>query len=220
MEQQLKQRLVGAVVLVSLAVIFIPVILEGPDEEWVPRAHDIPASPDLDYRASMDVGVTDADKPELPTDGSETVMPLPPAVQSPAAESTPPAPAAETPVNTRKPESTPTPALAPTPTPTPTPTPPPTPRPVPEPKPAAAPEPGWYAQLGSFGQQPNAAAFRDRLIAAGFKVQLQMVDTGKGSSYRVLAGPEADRAKAEQLLRRVGEQMKATGIVIEIGAGN
>jgi general secretion pathway protein D len=96
--------------------------------------------------------------------------------------------------------------------------------PQPEPPAAAkpprsdAPAPGWYAQLGSFGQQANAAALRDTLGKAGFAVQLQMVDTGKGTSYRVLAGPEPDRASAESLLRKLGDRMKTTGIVIEIGA--
>jgi DedD protein len=59
MDQQLKQRLVGAVVLVSLAVIFIPVILEGPDDEWSPRDHTIPEAPRVDYRAAMDLPLPD-----------------------------------------------------------------------------------------------------------------------------------------------------------------
>jgi len=49
MDQKLKQRLTGAVVLVSLAVIFVPVILEGPRDEWAPRDHTIPEPPDLGY---------------------------------------------------------------------------------------------------------------------------------------------------------------------------
>jgi len=49
MNQQLKQRLVGAVVLVSLAVIFIPIILEGPDDEWTPRTQGMPEPPPISY---------------------------------------------------------------------------------------------------------------------------------------------------------------------------
>ena len=55
MEQTLKQRLIGAIVLVSLAVIFIPIILEGPDDEWTPRRHSIPQQPQMDYRADMEL---------------------------------------------------------------------------------------------------------------------------------------------------------------------
>ena len=197
MEQQLKQRLIGAVVLVSLAVIFIPLILEGPDDELVPRSHDIPAPPELDYRASMDLQLPEADTPEPPSPGTVPAAPEP--VPPPETE---PSPAA----NREQPELPQVDVPPPPPTATPTP-----PR-------SDAPAPGWYAQLGSFGQQANAAALRDSLAKAGFAVQLQRVDTGKGSSYRVLAGPEPDRARAETLLRKLGDRMKTTGIVIEIGA--
>jgi DedD protein len=55
MDQKLKHRLTGAIILVSLAVIFIPVILEGPDNEWAPLTHSIPEPPQLDYKARMNV---------------------------------------------------------------------------------------------------------------------------------------------------------------------
>jgi len=55
MDQNLKHRLTGAIILVSVAVIFIPVILEGPDNEWAPLSHSIPEAPQLDYRARLDV---------------------------------------------------------------------------------------------------------------------------------------------------------------------
>ena len=55
MDQKLKHRLTGAIILVSLAVIFIPVILEGPDNEWAPLSHSIPEPPPLDYKARMNV---------------------------------------------------------------------------------------------------------------------------------------------------------------------
>jgi len=55
MDQNLKHRLTGAIILVSVAVIFIPVILEGPDNEWAPLSHSIPEAPQLDYRVHMDV---------------------------------------------------------------------------------------------------------------------------------------------------------------------
>jgi len=54
MDQKLKHRLTGAIILVSLAVIFIPVILEGPDNEWTPLNHGIPEPPQLGYKVDMD----------------------------------------------------------------------------------------------------------------------------------------------------------------------
>jgi DedD protein len=218
MEQQLKQRLIGAVVLVSLAVIFIPVILEGPDDEWVPRAHDIPAPPQLDYRASMDLQLPAAEPVEPAGPGPATpVAEPPPQPENPPAADTAPvqpvAPAESAPrVENKPPVESKPPVEAQTPAPA---------APVavvPAPG-TQAPAPGWYAQLGSFSQQGNAASLRDNLKKAGFAVQIQLVDTAKGSSYRVLAGPVADRGRAESLLRKAGEKMKTTGIVIEIGAG-
>ena len=55
MDQNLKHRLTGAIILVSVAVIFVPVILEGPDNEWTPLTHSIPEAPQLDYKAHLEV---------------------------------------------------------------------------------------------------------------------------------------------------------------------
>lgn len=202
MEQQLKQRLVGAIVLVSLAVIFIPVILEGPDDEWAPRTHDIPAPPELDYRASMDLSIPDTVQPAAQEPEAE-----PPAAARPA-QAPPPAPAAQPAEERQPPPAQPAHAHAVPPAPASPPT-----------RQADTPTPGWYAQLGSFGQRSNATSLQDALARTGVAVQIQKVATGKGSTYRVLAGPESDRSRAEILLRKLGKQLKTTGIVIEIGAG-
>ncbi|MBT8116250.1 MAG: SPOR domain-containing protein [Gammaproteobacteria bacterium] len=90
MDQQLKQRLTGAVVIVSLAVIFIPVILEGPRDEWTPRDHTIPAPPGLDYRAPGELPIPAPATPartEQPDDGMTADSgPAPQPVTSPAPE--------------------------------------------------------------------------------------------------------------------------------------
>ena len=205
MEQNLKQRLVGAIVLVSLAVIFIPIILEGPDDEWTPRSHSIPEPPQMDYRASMQLPLpTDPVEPAaaraVPADEPDATEPVqtvstPPAPA--AAESEPgPAPQPE-PVAVAKPETVAKPAAAKT---------------APASDPAALPA-GWYAQVGSFSQKMNASGLRDRLKSAGYDARLQAT----GSSYRVLVGPVKTRVLAEkqrdQLL--AGQQLK--GIVIQLG---
>ena len=50
MEPALKQRLIGAAVLVALAVIFLPILLEGPQPETAGGAVslDMPAPPPRD----------------------------------------------------------------------------------------------------------------------------------------------------------------------------
>ncbi len=191
MEQQLKQRLVGAVVLVSLAVIFIPVILEGPDDEWSPRDHTIPEPPRVDYRAAMELPL-----PEVQPDKGAA----PAAVTEPPRLEPEPATAPKQELSVKSPV-----------------------KPVPETKPADPPAPdggklesGWYAQVGSFSQPANARGLRDSINKAGFSAHLQQVASAKGTSYRVLVGPESSREHAGQLLGKLGKTLKSTGIVIGI----
>jgi DedD protein len=187
MEQQLKQRLIGAVVLVSLAVIFIPVILEGPDDEWSPRDHTIPEPPRVDFRAAMELPLPEAQPDE---EIAPSVVAEQPGVEPEAAA----APDEEPP---GKPQL----------------------QPAPETQPAAEVnelEPGWYAQVGSFSQPANAEGLRDSINKAGFTAHLQQVASTKGTSYRVLVGPQPTREGAGQLLEKLGKTLKTTGIVIGI----
>ncbi len=101
MDQQLKQRLTGAVVIVSLAVIFIPVILEGPRDEWTPRDHTIPEPPGLDYRAPEELPIpapatparTEQPDDEMTADSGPAPLPVPPPVPEPVVQAQAPPPA-------------------------------------------------------------------------------------------------------------------------------
>jgi DedD protein len=200
MDLKLKQRLVGAVVLVALAVIFIPVILEGPSDEWEPRSHSIPVPPRIDYQADV----------EIPEEGPTATMPEAAVVPVPESPATvePPAPteqpAAEPPVE----------PVAPAP-PAATAKPPETAVTSPPPPQAAAPTAGWYVQVGSFGQEMNANGLRERLAKAGFSARLEESRTDKGTVYRVLVGPEKQRAPAERLRDRLATEQQLKGIVVE-----
>ena len=82
MDQNLKHRLTGAIILVSVAVIFIPVILEGPDNEWAPLSHSIPEAPQLDFKAHLDVPapIPAPVKPpavQKPAEPAKTAVPAP-----------------------------------------------------------------------------------------------------------------------------------------------
>ena len=202
MEQTLKQRLIGAIVLVSLAVIFIPIILEGPDDEWTPRSHSLPEKPQLDYRADMDLVLpppvlVDDQKPKTEV----TTQSAPPASKEPASKPARPEVKAE-------PEPAPAPAKVAAPQNLPAKKPPP---------PAAVQKTlkGWFVQVGSFGQEMNAKGLQDRLVAGGFKTELQKIEIGNKHAYRVLVGPSASRAEAEKQAAslKTGQQLK--GMVIE-----
>ena len=214
MEQKLKQRLVGAIILVSLAVIFVPIILEGPDDEWSPRSPGMPEAPRMDYGVDMELALPPVETAE--SGEPESLEPMEPdAPDEPDAPTVVPAvvPPVAQPAEPAKPEPAPAQPVAP-------------PAPEPAPAPAAAtadresgslpvPPPGWYIQVGSFSQRMNAEGLRDRLKAAGHTTRLQTINIGKAQVYRVLVGPTTSRAAAEQQNSRLEKQQQIKGIVIE-----
>ncbi len=91
MDQNLKHRLTGAIILVSVAVIFIPVILEGPDNEWAPLSHSIPEAPQMDFKAHLDVPapIPAPVKPtavQKPAEPEKTAVPVPESKPDPEPE--------------------------------------------------------------------------------------------------------------------------------------
>ena len=194
MDFVLKQRLVGAVVLVALGVIFIPMLLEGPDRTLVPDIDTVPELVDeapgrplasfpepepVDRQVDRSVVMKETGAPAL-ADGTEQPLALPPA-EPPADTGS----AAAEPVAT-----SPEPALAP--------------EPIPEPKPENSVAPssdelaGWVVQVGSFSSEPNALALRDKLRKAGFTTQVERVQVDGAQRYRVRVGPYLERADAEK----------------------
>ena len=215
MDQKTKQRLTGAIVLVALAVIFVPIILEGPDNEWTPRSHSIPEQPQMDYRSSMELGIPE--QPTAPADAApegaiSEALGLPESTpEASAAETMPEASPPEQVVKAEPPEKTEPVASKPA-------------EPVKK-VPAPAPKPkkqaadttikGWYVQVGSFGQEMNASGLRDRLKAAGYDARLQKAEIGKGYAYRVLVGPTTSRAAAEKNAATLKKKQQLAGMVIE-----
>ena len=189
MDNLVKQRVVGAVVLVALAVIFIPILLEGPDEATGPRSLDLP--PALE---EMREGRIESMEPVLvvPPDPVSTVVigesgettlpvdPVPPDAEI-AAEQTAPvmdAQAVPAPVEAPRPAET-VDTEAP-------------------PVPSAG---GWAVQVGAFGQESNALAMRDRLRQAGYSAFVERVTVDARAVYRVRVGPFTERAAAEAQLQ-------------------
>jgi DedD protein len=205
MDQQLKERLVGAVVLMVVAVVFIPMILSGPRE---PEPAPAPAR-------------QAATPARTPADFSSRIVPLTPSATPPPRAAAAPSPAAE---------AGPEPAVRPAPEPEPEPAPPtqiaaPSPAPAPSPPPhttasvapaAAAREAraGWVVQLGSFSNARNAYALRDRLKNNGFAAFAESAGAGADEVTRVYVGPEPDRERAEKHVARLLEQTRLKGIVV------
>jgi DedD protein len=198
MNQLLKQRLVGAVVLVSLAVIFIPIILEGPDDEWSPRTQGMPEPPQIAYQAEGDV--------ELPLPAGEPPQDMAPEPLSATAETQPPPPVdAGTPAAIQPSSGTEPAATAPAPA-----------QPVREsPPPAPAASGDWAIQVGRFSQRLNAQGLRDRLKKAGYAAFLREDKTDSGQSWRVLVGPLKTRGDAEKIRDELASKRQLKGFVIQ-----
>jgi len=203
-DERIKQRLVGAVVLVSLVVIFAPMLLENePVLERGIRHSNIPERPQaLDQFRS---GVLPSPgkylgpprEASVPTSASVTVDAEP----APEPESMMPSPAE--PVSVVRPTP-----VSPVPD-----TGPPAPR-ASERAPAVPPRPrvgvsAWVVQLGSFARRPNADSLVERLRHDHQEAFVEQVEVGHTVWFRVRVGPELDHTRAEAMLAAVRKTLGA-----------
>ncbi len=72
----------------------------------------------------------------------------------------------------------------------------------------------WAVQVGSFGQEKNANALRDKLRKQGYASFVERIYSKSSVSYRVRIGPELDRKKAEKLRDKLASNEKLKGIVV------
>ena len=214
--------MIGAVVLVALAVLLIPELLSG--RKAAEPAAEEGAGPrgtrtftiELGQAAGQATRSPTTTSAPLPSPAAANPLPTPP-VTDPGSE--PPAgePAvtvAET-AQSPEPEPTPTPAAATAAKPVQS-TPPSVetapdaaPRSEPKPPPAlSAPGGGWAVQVGAFGSADTARKLVQDLSGAGYRAFVSPVNRGGKTLYRVRVGPAGDRAGAEQLVPR----LKARGL--------
>jgi len=196
----LKQRLVGAIVLVALGVIFIPMLLEGPNRTLVPEMDEMPTpealAPELPLKPfppaaepveAQRAVVTDATGEKAP----EKPAPSTPSSQPPAAKPAPP-PAAASPKPARAPE---TPVLGESPA-------------------TTRPKDSWVVQVVSLSNKANALALRDRLRKGGFATQVERVTVGGKTRYRVRVGPFLQRTEAERVRKQIAGHFSQNGRVM------
>ena len=189
METRVRERLVGALVLVAIVVLLVPAILKGRSPEPVTDPESAPVR-----RIEMPIG----DQPPAP---EEQVLVPEPLMEETGPASPPPArPAAESPPETEAPAP-----VAPQRAPVPAPAQAPTSEPAP-PAPAAVSGSAWAVQLGAFSSKAKAeqlvAELRKRQFSA---FVLEYRASGK-VLYRVRVGPEQDRARAEATAARLAKE--------------
>lgn len=212
MDRGLKERLVGAAVLVALAVIFIPMLLDDTPSPYEPITEtNIPPRPAEEDQFSSRIIPMDPEpamEPEVieplaavePEPESPPVMTEPETV--PEAEA-PPAPAAE-PAPVEETAEQP-PAVDPEPA------------PVDEPAAPAiesAAVTGWVIQLGSFSKRENAQGLEKKLREAGYPAYVEPLQQNGVTSYRVRVGPEVMRSEADKLRDQINKRFELNGIVV------
>lgn len=198
LEKGLKQRMVGALVLVALAVIFLPMLLSRQDEmhRVVVDAPEMPQAP-----AVPEMIVEPADVAEPQALSEEPVAPeseTPQMVEVPVQPTSAQKPAA--PVEPAKPAAVPAPASAPV---------------------AAASKPesrldantlpiSWSVQLASLSSRPGAENLQKTLRSQGYNAYIRSFD----GMNRVFVGPLIERAEAERLRDQLNRQHKLNGFVV------
>lgn len=199
----MKKRLTGAIVLVALAVIFVPMMLDDKDairDAGVER--EIPVEPVATFREDMipdsrqdaidsNQGLTEQERRyELPV-GEEQGSPE---SSMPVAEANvttiPPASTQQSPTHVEKPKT------------------------VTDPSPAAPSGKGWVVQAGSFGQSANAEKLVNQLKKGGRTAFIEKIDVSGKTLYRVRVGPMESREAADKELAAIEKEFNLKGKVI------
>jgi len=233
MDRRVKERLVGASILVALIVLIVPELLSGPVPNppapnaagaALPSAAEPVRNVTVDIAAgraaaipetapSADVAAAalhgDA-QPVAAAAQRPTSVQRPAADQSPAADESPAADqsaaATQSAATERSPAASAAPASA-------LETPAPSPRSTAAPVKTAAGTHSWSVQLGSFASHANADKLVRQMRAQGFAVYVLTGGSQSTLRYRVRIGPMADRAVAAQMMAKLKAQGHVSSLV-------
>lgn len=207
LDKGVKQRMIGALVLVALAVIFLPMLFTREDEMRQVRV-DAPQAPSMPSPPPVQVEPVPVPEPEvLPEEApvviDESSAPIAPP-KTPIAPAPSAAPAAQTP-------AVPAPAA-----------------PAPKVEKPAAPAAAasspassnkvdgnglpvsWSIQLASLSNRTGADNLQKTLRSQGYNAYIRSA----GGLNRVFVGPLIDRAEAERLRDVINRQQKLKGFVV------
>jgi DedD protein len=197
--QRLKERLVGAAVLVVIAVIFIPMLLTGPIDSNTISKTNIPERPTEKFNSKL-VPLNDSLQPiveetssmgglitESQTEKTEDQESAEEITQDTEQQM---AVVTDKQVSEEKTES----------------------KQVVSDKQVGL--SAWVVQLGSFSTKVNADKLNLSLRKAGFPAFVEPLTKDGKTSYRVRVGPEILRSDADALLKKIKSKMKLEGIVL------
>jgi DedD protein len=210
MNDILKQRLVGALILVALAVVFWPIIFVEPGDVSRDERAGIPPRPAVDTRpvASPDmVGLRPSPEIEAHQDPPEpepAPRPEPGPSEStagePAADGMEPSPAAvanEAPALRSGQEAARTRSEAPE-------------RPTMD---ADGLPVAWILQVASVSSVEKADELRQRLVALEHKAYVKRIKHGDKTLYRVYVGPKFERARLERIQGQIDKEFGVQSMI-------
>ncbi|MEW9682283.1 SPOR domain-containing protein [Pseudomonas sp. TE50-2] len=214
LDKGMKQRMVGALVLVALAVIFLPMLFTREDEMRQVRveAPEAPAMPNLPQVQVEPVQVPEPqplpeqnDQPVVVVDESTSPVTAPSQPIAPVttvAQPKPQTPVPTPPVSKVEPRPAPAPSAAPA---------------APAAKPAAPSKidvnglpVSWSIQLASLSNRAGAENLQKTLRSQGYNAYIRSAD----GMNRVFVGPLIERAEAERLRDVINRQQNLKGIVV------
>ena len=190
MNQQLKQRIIGAIVLISLAIIFIPALLDGSHKNVSPlKERHTPQKPNFYFEeiklpASVDAGkspsrIIDSDEDLLSKNRKENskksgAKKMTTVASKPVKDV---AKVVKSDANNRAPFA-------------------------------------WTVQVASLTNSKRALKLRDRLKQQDFSAFVEEITKEGKKFYRVRVGPELKRKEAEALQQNIKKKMKLDGKVM------
>lgn len=222
MDEKTKQRLVGATVVISLGIIFLPLIFNGGRHTDFEKIQiEIPAYPRGNFSSviqpltpveaslseqkppSKQVNIVEREgsKPIVDDEIANIIRPIerPEQIvnQPKAVVADKPAAKSSTKPVARKPP--PKKAVN---------------KPVKRTAKIHLPVTAWVVQVGSFDSRKNALSLRDTLRKNGFVSFVETYESAGKSAHRVRIGPETDRTRAEKILNSLRKKMSLSGIVV------
>ncbi|MEE3170885.1 MAG: SPOR domain-containing protein [Pseudomonadota bacterium] len=220
----LKQRIIGALVLVSLAVIFVPMLFDEPHTERTSTTINIPEEPPFPEVEAPETTLpaTPAQSPgQSDEPGYRILEEAPPETSTAGPEQAAPErdtsgeavktdqPVAETGESAARETAAPEPAETES-------------SEAESTKPESAEyqrslEGAWVVQLGSFGNADNARRLRDRVREKGYGSHLQQVTQGDTTFTRVFSGPFATESEAKAAKRALDDAFGLNSLVTSGG---
>lgn len=197
MNQGAKQRIVGTVVLLALALIFLPIIFDGEGSYQAQVSSRIPETPIISIlpeptqsRPVM-AGNVETIEPEVATTVSliEEVAEL---VEEPSVAIATAEPISDVEITESAPAFS---------------------REVLQLSDAGLPQ-GWVVRLGSFSDSENASNLVIRLQDAGYKAYSRVMRSSQESLTGVFVGPWLDRGQVNEYQQKLQEEFSLVGLVV------